>query len=230
MSWSALVGEALEGSGGAETVTGLRVRPGEALARVGAHEVSLIRVVWPQQEWTRVGAALASQPVFRARVQAGELPEAAARVFSLLGLDLVPTGWGDLVTTCSCDHWRGRCAHLRAVAAALGEQADVDPFVLTRWAGLDRRSLVALVRDLSTGERELPGDDNDEENSSHSREEGSGDVLAAGAITADRFSPDSFWDPIPQPPVPTLPSGIGDRVRAAAPGLVADKLPQFEAP
>ena len=230
MSWSTLVGEALEGSVGAETVTGLRVRPGEALARVGPHEVSLIRTVWPEQEWTRVAAALASQPVFHARVLAGELPEATARVFGLLGLDLVPAGWGDLVTTCSCEHWRGRCAHLRAVAAALGEQADADPFVLTRWAGLDRRSLVALVRGLSTGERELPSDENDGENSSYSREEGSDDVLAAGAITADRFSPDTFWNPIPQPSVPTLPSGTGDRVRAAAPGLVADELPQFETP
>lgn len=230
MSWSALMGEALEGSAGAETVTGLRVRPGEALARVGAHEVSLIRAVWPDQEWTRVGAALASQPVFRARVPAGELPEAAARVFALLGLDLVPSGWGELVATCSCDHWRGRCAHLRAVAAALGEQADVDPFVLIRWAGLDRRSLIALVRDPSAGERGLPGAENDEDNSSYSREEGSGDVLAAGAITPDPFSPDAFWDPIPQPSVPTLPSGTGDRVRATAPGLVADELPQFEAP
>lgn len=230
MSWSALVVEALAGSGGAEAVTGLRVRPGEALARVGAHQVSLIRSVWPEQEWARAAAALASQPLFRARVLAGELPEETARVFALLGLDLVPAGWADLVTTCSCEQWRGRCAHLRAVAAALGEQADADPFSLTLWAGLDRRSLVALVRDLSTGERELRNDGNDGENSSYSREEGAGDVLAAGAITKNRFSPDAFWNPIPQPSVPTLPSGTGDRVRAAAPGLVADELPHFETP
>ena len=230
MSWSALVGEALEGSEGAEAVTGLRVRSGEVSARVGGHEVSLIRTVWPDREWARVCAALASQPVFRARVLAGELPEAAARVFALLGLDLVPAGWGDLVATCSCDHWRGRCTHLRAVAAALGARADLDPFALTRWAGLDERSLVALVRDPSTGEKELPTTENgDVEDSSYSREEDSEDVLAVGAITTRRISPNTFWNPIPQPPVPILPPGTGDRVRVAAPGLVADELPQFEA-
>lgn len=236
MSWSELVGEALgarPGGPGAAVVERLSVRPGEVLARAGGHEVSLIRTVWTKQEWVRVCEALASQPLFRARLLCGELPEAVARVFGLLGLDLVPRGWGALVATCSCDHWRGRCAHLSATAAALGAEADRDPFVLTRWAGRERRALVELVRDLPTGakgpsvqEATLGGDHRTRLSALHP---GAGDdVFAAQARTADPLSPAAFWAAPPPPPPPLLPEDTASRVRAAAPGHVADHLPGFD--
>ncbi|QRN79689.1 MAG: hypothetical protein JK586_15945 [Nocardiopsis sp. BM-2018] len=236
MSWSELVGEALGGPGdrpGAAAVERFSVRPGEVLARVRGHEVSLIRAVWADEEWVRVCAALASQPLFRARLLSGELPDAAARVFGLLGLDLVPRGWGALVATCSCDHWRGRCAHLLATAAALGAEADRDPFVLTRWAGRERRTLVELVRDLPSGtkgpsarEAALADDHPTRLSEEHP---GAGDgVLAAQAQTADPLSPAAFWSTPEPPPPPLLPADTADRVRAAAPGHVADHLPGFD--
>lgn len=263
MSWSELVSEALgdggasgtgigtglatgpgagtgEGTGtasgsgpGAAAVERFSVRPGEVLARVRGHEVSLIRTVWDDQEWVRVCAALASQPLFRARLLSGELPEAAARVFGLLGLDLVPRGWGDLVATCSCDRWRGRCAHLAATAAALGAEADRDPFVLTRWAGRERRALIELVRDLPTGTkgpsvREAALADDHHTRLSGEHPEAGGDVFAAQAQTAGPLSPAAFWAAPPPPPPPLLPEDTASRVRAAAPGHVADHLPGFD--
>ena len=229
MSWSRLVGEALPAPEGGGAVERLRVRPGEALARVGGHEVSLIRPVWSDREWTRVCSALASQPVFRARLGGGELPEDTVRVFALLGLDLVPVGWGALVATCSCEHWRGRCAHLGALARALGAEADLDPFVLTRWAGREKRAVVALVTELTKGpsSSDEEFDDNPHATLSTRQVEDSFDVFAARSQTSEEVPPDTFWDPIPQPPLPDLPWGIGDRVRAAAPGDIADGLPRF---
>lgn len=231
MSWSDLVSKALGASGGAP-VERLRVRAGEALARVGEHEVSLIRTVWPDPEWSRVCAALASQPMFRARVLAGELPEETARVFALLGLDLVPEGWDGLVATCSCDRWRGRCHHLSAVARALGEEADRDPFVLTRWAGLEKRSVIELVEGIAAGTKTLEVPDRksgDEDDSplSHGEEDVSPDVLASRARTSSPLSPHAFWSALAPPSPPVLPEGAGDRVKAAAPGHVADELPGF---
>lgn len=234
MSWSELVGGALGAvGGGAGAVERFSVRPGEVAARVRGHEVSLIRTVWEGPEWDRVGAALASQPVFRARVLAGELPEAAARVFALLGLDLVPDGWAGLVATCSCDHWGGRCAHLVAAAAALGAEADRDPFVLTRWAGRERRALVELVRGLPGGAKGTAsggtefGNGGDGDHSRELRETGI-DVCAAQARTTNPLSPAGFWSSPVTPPPPPLPEGVGDRVRAVAPGHVADHLPGFD--
>lgn len=232
MSWSELVEAALGGSGGG-AVERISVRPGEVLGRVRGNEVSLIRVVWPDQEWARAGAALASQPLFRARLLSGELPEAAERVFALLGLALVPRGWGDLVATCSCDHWAGRCAHLSATAAALGAEADRDPFVLTRWAGRERRALVELVRDTATGTKGSSAQGTDSGGDHRSalsveHADAGDDVLAARAQTGAPLSPTAFWWAPAPPPVPPLPEGVGDRVRAAAPGHVADELPGFD--
>ncbi|MFV2198344.1 hypothetical protein [Nocardiopsis sp. LOL_012] len=212
-TWSALVEAALGPAGPADGVRVERwsVRPGEVLARVadarGGHEVSLIRPLLAGPEWDRVGAALASQPVFRARLLSGGLPPAAARVFEVLGLDLVPRGWEGIVATCSCDHWGGRCAHVRTAAAVLGSEADRDPFTLTLWWGCGRDSLIARVGASSV--EGGPGS-----------AEGAGPGEGSGATGAA-----AFWA-APEPPgPPSLPREAGRRVRAAAPGSVADTLP-----
>jgi uncharacterized Zn finger protein len=192
--------------------------------------VSLIRTVPPEAEWERLCAALASQPVFRARILSGELPVAAARVFSLLGWDLVPRGWDALVATCSCDRWDARCAHLAAAVAELGTEADRDPFALTRWLGRERRALVAQVKALSTvAAKGFPGADatfgkNDGEAALDTASSPSPPGTAAPGSAAD------FWSAPPLPAPPRPPEGSGERVRAAAPGLVADDLPGFGQP
>lgn len=236
-AWSPLFAQALGEPGraaGSARVERLSVRPGEVTGRVrgpGAHEVSLIRTVPPEAEWERLCAALASQPVFRARILAGELPVAAARVFSLLGWDLVPRGWDALVATCSCDRWDARCAHLAAAVAGLGAEADRDPFVLTRWLGRDRRALMAQVKALSpVTEKGFPGAEetigkNDGEAVLHTT---SG--APPPAVAPDPGSAAAFWSAPPLPARPSPPEDSGERVRAAAPGIVADDLPGFGQP
>ncbi|WP_116246842.1 hypothetical protein [Nocardiopsis sp. FIRDI 009] len=232
--WSDLVAGALGAADGGPGVgvDRLAVRPGEVLARVHdargrVQEASLIRTVLPDAEWERVCAALASQPVFRARLAAGELPVAAARVFEVLGLDLVPRGWADLVATCSCDRWEGRCAHLSATAAALGEEADRDPFVLVRWSGRERRAVVDRVAALSVpgtgasavGEEAFP--------EKTEPDTGGGEWARGNAQVGTPVSAAEFWS-APEPPAPPpLPEALGARVRAAAPGAVTDALPIF---
>ncbi|MFE3456338.1 hypothetical protein ACFXKD_02255 [Nocardiopsis aegyptia] len=239
-TWSALLEEALgAGTGpagpgpdappaaGGPAVERLAVREGEVVARVrGGFEVSLIRPVLSEDEWERACAALASQPVFRARLLAGELPPAVARVFSVLGLDLVPRGWAGLVATCSCDDWRGRCAHLAAAVAELGREADRDPFVLAAWCGRARRDLLARVaavaRDPEATEPAGGPDGNGHGNSDGDR---NGDKAGTCAFDADTVA--GFWSAPPLPCPFSAPSGVGARVRAAAPGALADEIPAF---
>ncbi|MEV2277024.1 hypothetical protein AB0I72_15715 [Nocardiopsis sp. NPDC049922] len=233
-TWSALVGAALGASVGAsgDAVERWSVRPGEVLARVGGarggvHEASLIRPVLSDGDWERACAALASQPVFRARLLAGELPVAAARVFELLGLDLVPRGWADVVATCSCDRWEGRCSHLSATAAALAREADRDPFTLTRWAGRERRALVDRVAAFSVRGTGPAPDREGEENASASANGGEWIPLSENGRGAAAVSASAFWSAPEPPAAPSFPENAGARVRAAAPGSVADELPLF---
>lgn len=224
MSWSEQVEQWL-GPPASGPVDRLSVRPGEVTARVAGFEVSLIRPVPDDALWDRVCAALASQEVFRARVLAGELPVPVGRVCTMFGVDLVPRGWDALVATCSCDRWEGVCAHLRAAAAALAAQADRDPFSLTRWAGLDKGALRTRV--MAAGH--IKGPSVPEETA---RDNASGAIIEDAPGPSDH-APDSaaaFWS-APSPPGPVeIPPGSGDRVRAAAPGALADELPPFPRP
>ncbi|CAL9360707.1 hypothetical protein SUDANB121_00668 [Nocardiopsis dassonvillei] len=224
MSWSEQVEQWL-GPLRPGPVERLAVRPGEVTARVGGFEVSLIRTVPEDARWERVCAALASQEVFRARVLAGELPPAAARVCAMFGVDLVPRGWEALVATCSCDRWDAVCAHLRTTAAALGAGADRDPFSLTRWAGLDKGALRTRV--MAAGR--IKGPSVPEETA---RDNASEAIIEDAADPAGH-APDSaavFWSAPSLPGAVDIPSGSGDRVRAAAPGALADEIPPFPRP
>ncbi|MBE2997499.1 hypothetical protein IDM40_02105 [Nocardiopsis sp. HNM0947] len=211
-AWSQLVAEALPAPGRAPgPVERWSVRPGEVGARVAGHEVSLARPVAEEEDWDRVCAALASQPVFRAPALDGRLPVELARVFAVVGLPLVPSGWGPLAASCTCAHWDGVCAHLGAVVAELAARADADPFVLVRWAGGEKAAFVARVSAAAAHRGEVePGDPQD------------GDPDPASAAV--------FWS---APVLPELPEGLpgtGPRVRAAAPGSLWDDLPVFDRP
>lgn len=220
-TWAELITRALPGPTSGVRAEPLTVRPGEIVTRMGGqgHEVSLIRRVFSEQEWERACAALASQEMFRARLLAGELPPETARVFEVLGLDLVPNGWDSLVSTCSCPEWRGRCLHVFAVATAVAEEASRDPFVLTRWAGSESKSLIARVTRHGApgnprGARSVVG-----RNSGERSVEFSADTPPGSAA--------AFWRALPPPEPPALPEDLGERVKAAAPGALADELPEI---
>lgn len=209
-TWSQLVVEALpvpERAPG--PVERWAVRPGEVGARVAGHEASLARPVAGEEDWDRVCAALASQPVFCAPALDGRLPVELARVFEVVGLPLVPSGWGPLASSCTCARWDGVCAHLGALVAELAARADADPFVLVRWAGGDKAAFVARVSAAGAQQSgEEPGGPQDS--------------------APDPASAAAFWA---APALPELPEGLGGtgpRVQAAAPGSLWDDLPIFD--
>ncbi|WP_017615796.1 hypothetical protein [Nocardiopsis salina] len=210
-TWAQLVAEALPTPEGAPgPVERWSVRSGEVGARVAGHEVSLARPVAEEEDWDRVCAALASQPVFCAPALDGRLPVELGRVFEVVGLPLLP-GWGPLAASCTCTHWDGVCAHLGTLVAELAARADADPFMLVRWAGGEKSAFVARVSAAAAhDDGEEPGRQRDE--------------------APDPGSAAAFWS---EPTLPDLPeglSGTGSRVRAAAPGALWDDLPVFDRP
>ena len=210
-TWARLVAEALPVPGRAPgPVERWSVRPGEVGARVAGHEVSLIRPVAEEEDWDRVCAALASQPVFRGPSLDGRLPVESERVFAVVGLPLVPPGWDPLAASCTCAQWSSVCGHLGAVVAELGARAEADPFVLVRWAGGDRAAFVARV------------------SAAAAQQNGGGTPEVPQEDVADPASAAVFWS---APALPALPQDLaeaGARVQAAAPGPLLDELPVFD--
>ncbi|MBB6171575.1 putative Zn finger protein [Nocardiopsis mwathae] len=134
-----------------DAVHDLRVSPGEVLAKVhdsggSPYRVSLILPTLDEEEWATVVAALAGQPLFRARLLAGGLPPEVERVFDVLGVPLFPRGVGDLALACSCPGWEGVCTHVAAVLQALAGMLDSDPFLLLAWLGRERGEFLSELR------------------------------------------------------------------------------------
>ncbi|NYE47658.1 putative Zn finger protein [Spinactinospora alkalitolerans] len=132
-------------------VRDLRVGPGEVLAKVQGsrprpYRVSLMLPVLDDDQWATVTAALAGQPLFRAKLLSGELPPETERVFGVLGLALFPRGLDDLVLTCSCPDWGHPCKHAAATLYVLADSLDGDPFLLLTWLGRERGAFLSALR------------------------------------------------------------------------------------
>jgi uncharacterized Zn finger protein len=114
-------------------------------SRPQPYEVTIEMTPLPPKAWHAVLAALASQPLFAARLLAGDMPRDIEQVFSTAGTSLFPETSGALRTSCSCPDWSNPCKHIAAVYYLIGEAFDRDPFLLFRLRGLTREELVARL-------------------------------------------------------------------------------------
>jgi uncharacterized Zn finger protein len=74
------------------------------------------------------------------------VPDDLEDVFASVGLSLFPTGVREMPMDCSCPDWSVPCKHLAAVAYLVAERFDDDPFLILRWRGRDRTTLLAGIR------------------------------------------------------------------------------------
>ncbi len=110
-----------------------------------------------QENWKKLGKALASQVIFVAKLLSGEMPKDIEQVFSETGLSLFPAKRGDLVTECSCPDWSNPCKHIAAVYYLLGEEFDRDPFLIFKLRGMEKEELLdALGQTDKAGRKEKP--------------------------------------------------------------------------
>ncbi|ASU84156.1 hypothetical protein CDO52_16390 [Nocardiopsis gilva YIM 90087] len=132
-------------------VRDVKVAPGEVLAKVQGsrarpYRVSLILPTLDEERWSTVIAALAGQPLFRARLLAGDLPPEVERVFEILGIAMFPRGLGNLTLTCCCPDWGYPCKHVAAALYVLADSLDSDPFLLLAWLGKERGAFLSELR------------------------------------------------------------------------------------
>jgi uncharacterized Zn finger protein len=147
-------------------VTSLEVDSGSIKAKVqgsrsGAYSVKIIVKTLPKSEWNKIIKALSKQPIFTAKLLAGEMPEDIEKIFDDLKLSLFPNKFNDLKTDCNCPDWSNPCKHIAAVFYLLGEEFDRDPFLMFKIRGMDRDQLLknlpqTVSRDSVLDTTEIP--------------------------------------------------------------------------
>lgn len=129
-------------------VTSIEVDTGSIKAKVQGsrpkpYSVAVQVKTIKQSNWRRIATALSDQPIFAAKLLAGEMPQDIEIIFDELGLSLFPEKYNDLKTECSCPDWSNPCKHIAAVFYLLGEEFDRDPFLIFKLRGMGRDELLA---------------------------------------------------------------------------------------
>jgi uncharacterized Zn finger protein len=135
----------------AERVLAVEIEPGLVTADVQGSRYEPYRAelgirVFTDEEWERAVDALASQALFSAKLLAGEMPEDIEDAFAAIGLSLFPTSPDELRMTCTCPDGIAPCKHIAALHYVLADRLDEDPFLLFRWRGKSRETLLRELR------------------------------------------------------------------------------------
>lgn len=153
-------------------VLNLDIQPGRVDARVQGSRPSPYKVrikIKPlsEEEWERVADAMAEQALFAAKLLAGEMPQNIEEAFAAAKVNLFPISEDDLTTDCSCPDWANPCKHIAAVYYLLGEQFDVDPFLLFRLRGKSKDEMMTMLRARRTAAEPVPEPEAEEKRPQH---------------------------------------------------------------
>jgi uncharacterized Zn finger protein len=203
-------------------VISLEVGPAEVRAvvqgsRAKPYQVRITLAPFPEMVWARAEIALADQALPSAKLLAGEVPPELEEIFAAAGAPLFPSTVRDLDQRCSCPDLVVPCKHLAATFYLLAESFDHDPFLILRWRGRDRETLLNRLRALRSSDdstianpvaqKPLPGP-------------AAGAALALSGLRTAPLTEDlgRFWvEPVPLPErPPTL---------DVEPGLLLRQLP-----
>lgn len=136
-------------------VTSIQIDKGMVTAKVqgsrsGKYSVQIRVKVLSGDDKKRLAALIAEQPIYAAKLLAGEIPQDIESILKPAGLSLFVSKKRDLQTDCSCPDWSNPCKHVAAVYYLIGEQFDNDPFLIFKLRGLDREELLGMIGDLAS--------------------------------------------------------------------------------
>ncbi len=171
----------------AASVQGSRANPYKVVIRVDTLD---------RDDWKRVIARFAGQPLHVAKLLAGEMPAEIEDAFNEEGVPFFPYDYHELDVRCGCQDWVSPCKHIAAVLYLLGEEIDRDPFLIFKLRGMEREK---LMKEL--GKSVTPADGK--------RRRSKTDLSSADeAVTDQPLSTDleRFWGSTKLPPLIAEPS------------------------
>lgn len=117
-------------------------------SRSDPYEITIRGDALNEKTWQQVEQAMADRAVFAAQLLTEEMPADIEEVFEACNVSLFPQSYSDMSTNCTCPDSANPCKHIAAVFYILAEQFDDDPFLIFRWRGRSRESLLDSLQDL----------------------------------------------------------------------------------
>ncbi len=115
-------------------------------SRPKPYDVRLMVAMLSEAEWARVLDAISGQAIFAAQLLDGEMPQEIESAFEAANVPLFPQTADDIDTDCSCPDMANPCKHIAAVYYLLGEQFDLDPFLIFKLRGRTRDQVIEGLR------------------------------------------------------------------------------------
>lgn len=117
-------------------------------ARSDPYEITIRGDALDEETWHQVERAMADRAAFAAQLLTEEMPPDIEEVFEACDVSLFPQSYRDMATNCTCPDTANPCKHIAAVFYILAEQFDEDPFLIFRWRGRSRDTLLDRLQDL----------------------------------------------------------------------------------
>ncbi|MEL7086484.1 MAG: SWIM zinc finger family protein [Cyanobacteria bacterium J06597_1] len=115
------------------------------------YRVSIELTPIPSEDWPKIVQHLSSKAGSVAKLLLNEVPDGIEDSFTGLDYSLLPTGFDDFQSQCSCPDWSRPCKHIAGVCYHLSKRIDRDPFLLFELRGLDREDFRAELLKFPLG-------------------------------------------------------------------------------
>jgi uncharacterized Zn finger protein len=132
-------------------VLNIDVQPGSVKARVQGSQAQPYKIKievkqLTDADWERVLDTISEQAIFAAQLLDGTMPQEIESAFEAARISLFPRDPRDILTDCSCPDYANPCKHIAAVYYLLGEQFDLDPFLIFTLRGRTREQVIEALR------------------------------------------------------------------------------------
>lgn len=127
-------------------------------SRSTPYDVTIRGDALDEEVWRAVEQAMVDRAVFAARLLAEEMPADIEEIFEACDVSLFPETYSDMATNCTCPDTANPCKHLAAVFYILAERFDDDPFLIFRWRGRSRDTLLDRLQELRRVDDESASD------------------------------------------------------------------------
>lgn len=117
-------------------------------SRADPYEITIRGDALDDEMWAEIEQAMADRAAYAATLLAEEMPADIEEVFEACDVSLFPETYRDMRTNCTCPDSANPCKHIAAVFYILAEQFDEDPFLIFRWRGRTRETLLSNIQEL----------------------------------------------------------------------------------